>query len=152
MALKAAARSVTERTDRRLPQVHKTEPSPQTLVASESENFSSLAAIASCSYEARLAGVRNGMIMKTAKELCPELRTIPYNFEGYYRVSRQLYEIVAGYTHDIQAASCDEVILDVTNLMEETGATGAEIAEAMREEIYKKTKCTASAGLGKMGL
>lgn len=71
--------------------------SSQAVVQSESENFLSLAAIASCSYEARKAGVRNGMVMKTAKELCPELRTIPYNFEGYYIVSRRLYEIVARF-------------------------------------------------------
>lgn len=64
-------------------------------IASERENFSSMAEIASCSYEARKAGVKNGMIMKNAKQLCPDLRTIPYDFEGYYRVSRQLYEIVA---------------------------------------------------------
>lgn len=62
---------------------------------SEQDNFMSLAEIASCNYEARQANVRNGMIMRKAKELCPELQTIPYDFEGYYSVSKQLYEIVA---------------------------------------------------------
>lgn len=63
--------------------------------ASERDNFWSLAEIASCSYEARDAGVKNGMIMRNAKELCPELRTIPYDFDGYYKVSKLLYETVA---------------------------------------------------------
>lgn len=57
--------------------------------------FNSMAEIASCSYEARKAGVKNGMFMGRAKELCPELQTIPYDFEGYQRVSRCLYETVA---------------------------------------------------------
>lgn len=60
-------------------------------------SFNSMAEIASCSYEARRAGVKNGMFMGTAKELCPELETIPYDFEGYQKVSRCLYETVARY-------------------------------------------------------
>ncbi len=61
------------------------------------ETFSSMAEIASCSYEARKAGIRNGMFMGRAKELCPELQMIPYDFDGYKRVSQTLYETVARY-------------------------------------------------------
>ena len=61
----------------------------------KSETFSSMAEIASCSYEARRAGLRNGMFMGEAKRLCPDLQTIPYDFEGYRKVSQTLYETVA---------------------------------------------------------
>ncbi|XP_071840700.1 uncharacterized protein [Apostichopus japonicus] len=115
--------------------------------ASERDNFWSLAEIASCSYEARDAGVKNGMIMRNAKELCPELRTIPYDFDGYYKVSKLLYETVARYTHDIEACSCDELLVDITKILQETGATPLEFAQVLRGEIHEKTQCTASAGL-----
>ena len=42
--------------------------------------FSGHADIASASYEARRFGVRNGMWMKQAKELCKELVSVPYDF------------------------------------------------------------------------
>ena len=58
--------------------------------------------IASCSYEARKMGVKNGMFLGAALKLCPDLQTIPYDFPGYEEVSRHLYDTVAAYTLDIQ--------------------------------------------------
>jgi hypothetical protein len=43
------------------------------------------------------AGVKNGMLFGRAKQLCPDLIPIPYDFEGYQRVSRILYNTVAGF-------------------------------------------------------
>lgn len=40
------------------------------------------------------AGVKNGMFMGPAKKLCPDLQTIPYNFDGYQEVSQILYDTV----------------------------------------------------------
>ncbi|XP_067658458.1 DNA repair protein REV1-like [Haliotis asinina] len=110
--------------------------------------FHSLAEIASCSYEARKAGVKNGMFMGPAKQLCPELVTIPYNFDKYQEVSRTLYDTVASFTHDIEAVSCDEMLVDCTDLLAITGTTPEEFATLLRKEIHDKTGCTASAGLG----
>ena len=67
------------------------------------DGLSSMSEVASCSYEARAAGVRNGMFLGPALQLCPQLRTIPYDFPGYEEVSRILYDTVASYTLDIQA-------------------------------------------------
>src|SRR5690242_21881913 len=36
--------------------------------------------IASCNYPARKYGVKNGMWMKRALELCPDLKILPYDF------------------------------------------------------------------------
>ena len=41
----------------------------------------SMSEIASCSYEARAAGIKNGMFMGSALKLCPDSQTIPYDFE-----------------------------------------------------------------------
>ena len=47
-------------------------------------------------------GVKNGMFMGAALKLCPDLKTIPYDFEGYEEVAKTLYDTVARYTLDIQ--------------------------------------------------
>ncbi|KAM0321156.1 hypothetical protein ACHAPQ_009655, partial [Fusarium lateritium] len=39
--------------------------------------------IASCNYPAREFGVKNGMWMKSALEMCPELKVLPYDFPAY---------------------------------------------------------------------
>jgi DNA repair protein REV1 len=38
-------------------------------------------------------GVKNGMFMKTAKRLCPELVVVGYEFSKYEEVSKQIYRI-----------------------------------------------------------
>ena len=46
----------------------------------------SMSEIASCSYEARALGIYNGMFMGAALKLCPHLKAIPYDFDGYKEV------------------------------------------------------------------
>ena len=48
---------------------------------------------------------RNGMFLGPALKLCPELKTIQYDFVGYEEVSKILYDTVASYTLDIQVSS-----------------------------------------------
>ena len=57
---------------------------------------------------------------------------------------------VCSYTHDIEAVSCDEMLVDCTDLLADTGATATEFAELLRQDISDKTGCTASAGIGNL--
>uniref|UniRef100_A0A671XML2 DNA repair protein REV1 n=1 Tax=Sparus aurata TaxID=8175 RepID=A0A671XML2_SPAAU len=108
----------------------------------------SMAEIASCSYEARQAGVRNGMFFGKAKQLCPALQSVPYDFEAYKEVALTMYETLASYTHDIEALSCDEVLIDGSALIVELGVSPADLASAIRADIKEKTGCCASVGMG----
>ncbi|XP_056411942.1 DNA repair protein REV1 [Hyla sarda] len=108
----------------------------------------SFAEIASCSYEARQAGVRNGMMFGKAKQLCPDLQVVPYDFEAYKEVALTLYKTLASYTHDIEAVSCDEALVDITEVLAETKLSPDEVASAIRAEIKEKTLCAASIGMG----
>lgn len=74
--------------------------------------------IASCSYEARAAGVRNGMFLGSARKLCPDIHCVPYQFEEYRKVSQRLYDILMAYSHEIEAVSCDEAYIDVSETLE----------------------------------
>ncbi|KAM9388596.1 DNA repair protein REV1 [Phaethornis superciliosus] len=108
----------------------------------------SMAEIASCSYEARKAGIKNGMFFGQAKKLCPNLQAVSYDFDAYKEVARTVYEILASYTHNIEAVSCDEALVDITEILTETRLTPDELANAIRTEIKAQTKCTASVGMG----
>ncbi|XP_051488926.1 DNA repair protein REV1 isoform X5 [Apus apus] len=108
----------------------------------------SMAEIASCSYEARQAGIKNGMFFGQAKKLCPNLQAVSYDFDAYKEVARTVYEILASYTHNIEAVSCDEALVDITEILTETRLTPDEFANAIRTEIKAQTKCTASVGMG----
>ncbi|XP_031832389.2 rev1 DNA directed polymerase [Nomia melanderi] len=112
------------------------------------DELGSMSEIASCSYEARKAGVYNGMFLGEALKICPNLKTIPYDFEGYKEVSYTLYDTVASYTLDIEAVSCDEMYADCTKILEECCVTPMEFASAIRQEIKGKTGCPVSTGFG----
>ncbi|CAJ1079672.1 DNA repair protein REV1 isoform X2 [Xyrichtys novacula] len=108
----------------------------------------SMAEIASCSYEARQAGVRNGMFFGKAKQLCPSLVSVPYDFEAYKEVAFTMYETLAGYTHDIEALSCDELLVDASALLAELDIAAEDLAKVIRADIKEKTGCSASVGMG----
>ncbi|KAF4799971.1 hypothetical protein TURU_049524 [Turdus rufiventris] len=108
----------------------------------------SMAEIASCSYEARQVGIKNGMFFGQAKKLCPNIQAVSYDFDAYKEVARTVYEILASYTHNIEAVSCDEALVDITEILAETRLTPDEFANVIRTEIKDQTKCTASVGMG----
>ncbi|EDV50065.1 DNA repair protein REV1 [Drosophila erecta] len=107
----------------------------------------SLSEIASCSYEAREKGIRNGMFVGQALKLCPELKTIPYDFEGYKEVATTLYDTVAQYTLNIEAVSCDEMFVELTDLVCELDVDVMAFVSHLRQEVRAKTGCSCSAGV-----
>ncbi|CAI9173986.1 unnamed protein product [Rangifer tarandus platyrhynchus] len=129
-------------------------PDPSTWESQDSAQINGIdsvlskAEIASCSYEARQVGIRNGMFFGQAKQLCPSLQAVPYDFHAYKEVARAMYETLASYTHNIEAVSCDEALVDITEILAETRLTPDEFANAVRMEIKDQTKCAASVGIG----
>ncbi|KAH6619629.1 hypothetical protein B0J18DRAFT_249585 [Chaetomium sp. MPI-SDFR-AT-0129] len=120
--------------------------------------------IASCNYPARAFGVKNGMWMKRAKELCPDLKVVPYDFPAYEEASRQFYDAILGVGGVVQSVSIDEALVDVTDIvLAAAGSEGVgvsegsmyreqakvdEIATSLRAEIKKRTDCHVSVGMG----
>lgn len=117
-------------------------------ITDEDDKFGSMSEIASCSYEARAKGISNGMFMGPALRLCPDLTTIPYDFEEYKEVAYTLYNTVAQYTLDIEAVSCDEMYVDCSGILEELQVSVDDFATAIRQEIKDKTGCPCSTGFG----
>jgi DNA repair protein REV1 len=120
--------------------------------------------IASCNYPARKFGVKNGMWMKKAQGLCPDLKILPYDFPAYEDASRAFYNAILATGGIVQSVSVDEALVDVSNLcIEGSGGDGRkisegsiyreqakadEIAQALRDEVKKKTDCAVSVGIG----
>eukprot|EP01039_Chlorochromonas_danica_P004149 gene4149-4555_t len=133
--------------------------------SSSSTTFYSSSEIASCNYEARKRGLRNGMFLGNARSSIPDLVVLPYSFEDYDMVSKQLYRLFLRYANFVQAVSCDEGYLDLTEevrkrllrpsppLARGTSSSlrsvALEVAEEIRAAIYKATQCCASIGIGK---
>ncbi|KAH8675719.1 impB/mucB/samB family protein [Xylariales sp. PMI_506] len=120
--------------------------------------------IASCNYPARNFGVKNGMWMKRAKELCPELKVLPYDFPAYEDASRLFYESILEVGGTVQSVSIDEALIDVTSVVfTAVGSTGEgvdegsiwreqekvdELALRLRDKVQARTGCAVSVGMG----
>ncbi|KAI0383695.1 impB/mucB/samB family protein [Hypomontagnella monticulosa] len=120
--------------------------------------------IASCNYPARKYGVKNGMWMKRAKELCPELKVLPYDFPAYEEASKSFYECILEVEGIVQSVSIDEALVDVTSvILAAVGSDGSgvdegsiwreqekadQIAQALRDQVKMKTGCAVSVGIG----
>ncbi|ONH91784.1 hypothetical protein PRUPE_8G136700 [Prunus persica] len=104
------------------------------------------AEISSANYPARDYGVKAGMFVRNAKALCPHLVIIPYDFEAYEEVADQFYDILHKHSNKVQAVSCDEAFLDVTDA---EGLDPEVLASTVRKEIFEATGCTASAGISR---
>ncbi len=71
--------------------------------------------IITSSYEARAYGVRTGMRLKEAQQICPGFIQVPAHPERYARVSSDIMDALSHITPDMEIFSVDEAFLDVTH-------------------------------------
>lgn len=102
--------------------------------------------LATANYIARQYGVRSAMSNYKALQLCPDLLIVPGRMAVYKEVSSQIRTIFAKYTDLVEPLSLDEAYLDVTDCTQHSGSATL-IANAIREDIFKTTGLTASAGI-----
>ena len=100
--------------------------------------------LTTCNYEARKFGVRSAMPTYMALQRCPKLIVLPTRFDVYRRESAVIRAILHRFTPLVEPLSLDEAYLDVSA---HPGAPGA-LAQVIRDLIFRKTKLTASAGIG----
>ncbi|WP_205745159.1 DNA polymerase IV [Egicoccus halophilus] len=103
--------------------------------------------VAAASYEARRFGVRSAMPMVRARRLCPHLVVAPHRFEAYREASRQVMEILQGYTPLVEPLSIDEAFLDVSGAVRLFGPP-VEIARRIRLEVREQVALPCSIGVG----
>lgn len=70
--------------------------------------------VSTCSYEARVFGVRSAMAASQARKLCPDAIWTGGHFDRYREMSRSVMEIIRSETPHVQQVSIDEAFVDIS--------------------------------------
>ncbi len=103
--------------------------------------------VSTCSYEARVFGVRSAMPISTAWRLCPDGVYLTPDMRRYILESEKIMEILGEISPVVEPVSIDEAFLDISGL-ERLFGTPEEIGQLARNRIRERTGLTASVGVG----
>lgn len=102
--------------------------------------------VLTANYIAKPRGVKTGMAIWQAKQVCPDLLVLPADMGEYIRFSKMAREIYEKYTDQIEPFGLDESWLDVTGSVGLFGSAMS-IAEEISERIKFELGITASIGV-----
>jgi len=102
--------------------------------------------VTTCSYEARVFGVRSAMPSVVAARLCPDAIWLPVRMSLYVEVSRRIRAILDEEAPLVEPLSIDEAFLDLTGWAKSLDA-GAAIARKLKDRIRSQERLTASVGV-----
>ncbi len=97
-------------------------------------------------YIAKKHGVKTGMALWQAKQVCPEINFISPRMDLYLRFSRMAHEIYGEYTDLQEAYGIDESWLDVTDSVNIKG-DGYKIAQEISNRMKSELGITVSIGV-----
>lgn len=115
--------------------------------------------LSTCNYKARKFGVKKGMFLHRARELCPDLIVLPYYYDDYEDASSKVGEILDSYIDEyhgaIEQVSCDESYLefyfddaDQVGRKQNKSELARLIGDKIRKDIFVATECSVSIGVG----
>ena len=101
--------------------------------------------VASCSYEAKRDGIKTGMRLSQARQLCKSLRVVPGDHRRYEIAGRQILGICKEHSSVVEMASLDDLYMQLA----QTGpAERQQITSALREQIFQEVGLKVSMGMG----
>ena len=103
--------------------------------------------VSTCSYEARKFGVRSGMPMNKAVDLCPKLLIIPPDYRFYITLSHEFKNYIRSITNKVESASVDELFADFTDVLKGNRNIEAYFRN-IQNTLYEKTGLKCSIGVG----
>lgn len=101
--------------------------------------------VSAASYESRKFGVHSGMLMKMARQLCPQAIYIRGNAGIYTKYSKTVTEILQQQVPVLEKASVDEFYADLTGMDQFFGCY--KFAKELRQKVIKETGLPISFGL-----
>src|SRR3954469_20646545 len=104
------------------------------------------ATILALSAEARLAGIEQGMPVRKAQRLCPDLIVLPPNPKLYARASRALHDILRTFAPTIEPHGYGHAFLDLTGTGRLFGPP-QDVAARIRREAGKRLRLPLSVGV-----
>lgn len=98
--------------------------------------------ISSCSYAARMLGVRSAMPSRQALEICPNLIFVQSDHHLYGQYSRKVMDILRDTSPIVEQVSVDEAFLDVSDMPQPIHS----IAQDLQTRVLKETGLPCSIG------
>lgn len=99
------------------------------------------------SYEAKARGVKRGMLMHEAKNVCPGLICVSGHYEDYGVFSRRMFSILRRTTPQVEEYSIDEAFADLKGLRRLHRMGYAEMARRAQQDIHREMGITVSVGV-----
>jgi nucleotidyltransferase/DNA polymerase involved in DNA repair len=110
--------------------------------------------VATASYEARKFGVGSAMPISQAWRACPHGVFVRPDMARYAEASRKVFEVLRGFTDQVEPVSIDEAFLDVTASLRARGpgntppaGDAVALAQRLKDAIRAATRLTASVGV-----
>lgn len=103
--------------------------------------------VATCSYEARVFGIRSAMPISEAFRRCADAVYLRPDMARYAAVSKQVMAILNGISPVVEAVSIDEAYIDISGLQKLIGDP-EEIGRRAKEAIQSGVRLSASVGIG----
>jgi DNA polymerase-4 len=95
--------------------------------------------VLTCTYEARVFGVRSAMPMVEARRRAPDAIVVPPRREAYVEASQEVFRVLRSVTPLVEGLSLDEAFLDVTASRALHG-DGETIAKKLKARIREATR------------
>lgn len=98
-----------------------------------------------CSYEAKPFGVKTGVLVREAKQLCPDLRIVEARPSLYVRVHHRIIRAVESCLHVDAIHSIDEMsckLMRGQGEPEPATALARQVKETMRERVGEMLRCS----------
>lgn len=102
--------------------------------------------VSTCSYEARRFGIHSAMPISIAFKKCPHGIFLRGNLKKYKDASLAIFQILEGFTPDIEPISIDEAFFDMTGCFH-FFKTPLLMGKAIKEKIKKEVRLNASIGI-----
>lgn len=102
--------------------------------------------VSAASYEARKFGIHSAVPIFQAKQKCPEGVYLPVRMNRYQEVSRQVMEILKGFSPLIEQVSIDEAYMDISGVDKLLGLP-RDIGLEVKGRIRETTSLTCSIGI-----
>lgn len=103
--------------------------------------------VSAASYQARKFGVHSAMPLRTAAQLCPQAIFVDGHPERYRACSEKVYEVLMGFSPQVEMVSIDEAYLDMTGTDRLHGPPLL-AAHKLHNKIKSATELNCSIGIG----
>jgi len=95
---------------------------------------------------AKKAGVKTGMALWEARNVCPDIIFVPPHMDLYMRFSRMAREIYGEYSDQVESFGLDECWIDLTASVSLKG-DGVRVAQEIRQRMKRELGVTVSVGV-----